>query len=151
MLRIERFDPCRHGQIQLDTIIAPPFAMNGRKTPGRWRHLVAPAVYRNRGSLGPRWNPKPYGELPRLRGIDVELHHTVERVETFLGQHYLCATLRPSQDGWNIQIHPYALRIAEISVDAIIGCDLGQRARAAGPVLSVRVNLSSLAGIVGVI
>src|SRR6202021_215700 len=61
------------------------------------------------------------------------------------------ATLLPSQRRWDVQIDPYTTRIAEVSIDAIVGCDLGQRARTARPVLSIRIDLASLEVIVRVV
>src|ERR1700723_292271 len=61
------------------------------------------------------------------------------------------AILPPSQRRWDVQIDPYTARIAEVSIDAIVGCDLRQRARTARPVLSIRIDLASLEVIVRVV
>src|ERR1700693_1425974 len=61
------------------------------------------------------------------------------------------AILLPSQRRGDVQIDPYTARITEVSVDAIVGCDLRQRARTARPVLSLRIDLASLEVIVRVV
>src|SRR5450631_3405188 len=150
MLRVDWFELRRHRQIQFDAVASFPLAMNSRKTSWSYRSLLTAAVYRNRGPCRPRWYPKTQGKIPCLCSRHIKLHNVVKRVQAFLRQPHLGAILCPSQRGWDVQVHVYALRIAEVGVDAIVGCYLGHRARAARPAM-FRVHFTSLEVVVRVI
>src|SRR5216683_5047344 len=126
------------GKIYFDTVASAPLAMNSRKASRGYWCLRASAVYRNRGPLRPPWNPESQRKFLHLRRLDIELDHAVERVCALLRQRHLGTILCPSQSGWDVQVHPYSLRIAEVGVDAIVGCHLWQRAGATRPAM-VRV------------
>src|ERR1700688_31562 len=151
MLWVDWFESHRHRQIHFDAVASIPMAMNRCKTSRGCWCLHSASVYRNRGPLRPARNPETHRKFLHLRRLHIELHHAVERVCTPLRQHHLGTILCPSKCGWDVQVHPYALRIAEVGVDAIVGCHLRQCARAARPALSVPVNLMSLKVVVRVI
>src|SRR5439155_25442351 len=144
MTCVHWFEPHRHRQIQFDAIAALPLAIDGHES--SWNHFCAQTatVDRNRSSFCPRRNSKIQIEITNLRGFQLEAHRAFEGIVAFLSQRYLRAILLPSQCGWNVQVHPDAARITEVGVDAIIRRYLGQRARTAGPLLIVFVNLASL-------
>jgi hypothetical protein len=151
MLWVGGLEPHCHWQIQFDAVARTPLAMSRRETSGNCGCLHAAAVYRNRGPVCPRWNPETQSEIAGFRCLHIKLHQAVKRIPACLRQRDLNSVFGPSQCGRDIQIHPYALRIAEVSVDAIVGCDLRQRARTASPVLRVPVDFMPLEIVIGII
>ena len=80
---VDWFESHGHRQVHFDAVASIPLAMNRRKTSRSswWLHA---AVHRNRGPCGPCRNPETHRKIRCLRGLHIELHHAVKRVQAFL-------------------------------------------------------------------
>ena len=133
MSGIDCFKSHFHGQVKCDTVAVLPLAAYRGKPSGDNRTADALGVYQHRSALRPGWNSKVCGELGRPRQREFKFDQSIIRIGAPLSKRKTCPVDLALQRRWNIQVHKNSLRIAKICTDAVIGCNLRKRARAARP------------------